>query len=112
VIGCSVPRLSYERERSRRPSGDTAKSPHDARSDRDAAKISSSAGATAEEGLDSFLESGRDGTNLLLQRRVVEIRDSVRPSAAMFRVVHRSSNVRQSMTATICGSGPTFRRKR
>jgi hypothetical protein len=31
---------------------------------------------------------------------------------AMFRVVHRSSNVRQSITATICGSGPTFRRKR
>ena len=28
------------------------------------------------------------------------------------REIHRSSNVRQSMTATICGSGPTFRRKR
>ena len=33
VIGCSEPRLSYEMERNRCPSGDTAKSPHDARSD-------------------------------------------------------------------------------
>jgi hypothetical protein len=40
------------------------------------------------------------------------VRNGEKPPAAMFRVVHRSSNVRQSMTTTNCGSGPIFRRKR
>jgi hypothetical protein len=73
-----------------------------------AGRRESSSRRSSPRGLCRPVEDERDR----LFGAAILVRNGEKPPAAMFRVVHRSSNVRQSMTTTICGSGPTFRRKR